>query len=112
MDAGRPSTPPPPGGQPTEPVRKASGPKDAPLRRHSMKDTNAPNERRRPAEEGAADSPDALLPSYTPKQRKTVLKGLRILARAALRIHMERRWPGSTAPPEGEDERQGAQTDE
>ena len=79
-----------------------------------MKDTagqNQQNGRRRPDEDGAADSPDALLSSYTPKQRKTILKGLRILARAALRAHMERRWPGSTAPPDGEDRAEGIQTD-
>ena len=104
MDAGRPSTPPAPGVQPTGPLRKAS-----------MKDTtgqNQQNGRRRPHEEGADDSLDALLSSYTPKQRKTILKGLRILARAALRAHMERRWPGSTTPPDSEDSVEGRQTDE
>ena len=62
-----------------------------------MKDTTGQNQqdgRRRPEE---------LLPSYTPRQRKTILKGLRILARAAIRVHMERRWPGSTTPPDGEE---------
>jgi len=80
-----------------------------------MKDTNGQNEqngRRRPDEDVTDDSPDALLPSYTPKQRKTILKGLRILARAAIRAHMERRWPGSTTTPDGEGERRGARTDE
>ena len=71
-----------------------------------MKDTNEQNER------DGQRRPDALLPSYTPKQRKTILKGLRILARAAIRAHMERRWPGSTTTPDGEGERQGARTDE
>ena len=75
-----------------------------------MKDTTGQNEqggRRRPS-----GSLDALLPSYTPKQRKTILKGLRILARAAIRVHMERRWPGSTTPADGERETQGVGTDE
>ena len=104
MDAGRPSTPAAPGVQPSDPLRKAS-----------MKDNtgqNQQNGRRRPDEDGADDSPDTLLPSYTPRQRKTILKGLRILARAALRTHMERRWPGSTNPPDGEDSVEGRQPDE
>jgi len=56
--------------------------------------------------------PEELLPSYTSKQRKTILKGLRILARAAIRVHMERRWPGSTTPAEGGDRVEGGQSDE
>ena len=31
-----------------------------------------------------------LLSSYTPKQRETLLKGFRILARVAVRAHVER----------------------
>ena len=80
-----------------------------------MKDTSGQNEqngRRRPDGNTPEATPDALLPSYTPRQRKTVLKGLRILARVALRAHMERRWPGSTTPPDGEDRAEGVQTDE
>ncbi len=80
-----------------------------------MKDLTGQNEekgRRRPDEEGATDSLDALLPSYTSDQRKTVLTGLRILARVALRAHMERRWPGSTTPPEGEAQVEGGRTGE
>ena len=72
-----------------------------------MKDTTRQTElngRRRHGEDGPDDSLDALLPSHTPQQRKTILKGLRILARVALRAHMERRWPGSTTPPDGEEE--------
>ena len=80
-----------------------------------MKDTTGQNEqdgRRRPGEDGRDDSLDALLPSYTPKQRRTILKGLRILARTALRAHMERRWPGSTTPPDGVDREVGEQIGE
>ena len=72
-----------------------------------MKDTNGHNRHdghRRPA----GSAPEAALAepmaSYTPQQRRTILKGLRILARAALRVHMERRWPESTTPPDGEGE--------
>ena len=43
-----------------------------------------------------------LLSSYTPKQRETLLKGFRILARVAVRARMERQASGSnTAPDEG-----------
>ena len=39
--------------------------------------------------ESRDDSPDALLSSYTPRQREKVLKGLRILAQVAIRSYME-----------------------
>ncbi len=115
MDAGCPSTPPAPGVQITDPQRKASGLRDVPLRLPSMKDTTGQNEqdgRLRLGEDGSDDSLDALLPSYTSKQRRTILKGLRILARTALRAHMERRWPGSTTPPDGVDRVEGEQISE
>ena len=51
-----------------------------------MRDSKAKRKRRRPGED---DSLDALLPSYTPKQREKVLNGLRILARVAIRSYME-----------------------
>ena len=38
---------------------------------------------------GPDDSLDTLLSSYTPRQREKVLKGLRILARVAIRSYME-----------------------
>ena len=51
------------------------------------------------------ETPGELLPSYTPKQRETLLKGFRILARVAVRAHMEWQAPGpNTAPDEGGDE--------
>ena len=80
-----------------------------------MRDDTGQNEqdgRQWSGEDGPSDSPDALLSSHTPQQRKTILKGLRILARVALRAHMERRWPGSTTPPDGEDRVERRQTDE
>ena len=80
-----------------------------------MKDTTGQSQqdgRLRPGEDGRDDSLDALLPSYTPKQRRTILKGLRILARTALRAHMERRWPGSTTPPDDVDRVEGEQISE
>ena len=59
-----------------------------------MRDSKEKRKRRRPGED---DSLDALLSSYTPKQREKVLNGLRILARVAIRSYMEE---------EGEDEAQ------
>ena len=57
----------------------------------------------------AGDVPDEtlteLLSSYTPKQREVFLKGFRILARVAIRAHMERQALGSkTAPNDGGEE--------
>ena len=54
-----------------------------------MKDNEGKRRRKRPGEDGPEDSLDALLSSYTPKQREKVLKGLRILARVAIRSYME-----------------------
>ena len=46
-----------------------------------------------------------LMSSYTPKQRETFLKGFRILAKVAVRAHMERQALGSkTAPDDGGEE--------
>ena len=54
-----------------------------------MRDNEGKRRRKRPGEDGPDDSLDALLSSYTPKQREKVLKGLRILARVAIRSYME-----------------------
>ena len=54
-----------------------------------MRENEGKRRRRRPGEDGPDDSLDALLSSYTPKQREKVLKGLRILARVAVRSYME-----------------------
>ena len=54
-----------------------------------MKDNEGKRRRKRPGEDGPDDSLDALLSSYTPKQREKVLKGLRVLARVAVRSFME-----------------------
>ena len=80
-----------------------------------MEDNTGHNEHdghRRPAGSAPEAALAELMPSHTPKQRRTILKGLRILARIALRAHMERRWPGPTIPPDGEDRVEGEQTDE
>ena len=54
-----------------------------------MRDNEDKRRRKRPGEDGPDDSLDALLSSYTPRQREKVLKGLRILARVAIRSYME-----------------------
>ena len=54
-----------------------------------MKDNEDKRRPEKPGEDGSDDSLDALLSSYTPRQREKVLKGLRILARVAIRSYME-----------------------
>ena len=54
-----------------------------------MRDDEDKRRRKRPGEDGPEDSLDALLSSYTPRQREKVLKGLRVLARVAIRSYME-----------------------
>ena len=57
-----------------------------------MKDTTGKNERngrRRPGDRELEDSLERSMPSYTPEHRRAVLKGLRILARVAIRSYME-----------------------
>ena len=76
-----------------------------------MKDATGQNEHSN-RQGSAGDVPDEtltdLLSSYTPKQRETFLKGFRILAKVAVRAHMERQAPGSTtAPDEGGGEEEG-----
>ena len=54
-----------------------------------MRDSNEKRRRKRPARDGSDDSLDALLASYTPRQRERVLNGLQVLARVAIRSFME-----------------------
>ena len=68
-----------------------------------MRDSKEKRKRRRPGED---DSLDALLSSYTPKQREKVLNGLRILARVAIRSYMEEEEEDE-APDGGEEESRG-----
>ena len=44
------------------------------------------------------------MPSYTPEHRRAVLKGLRILARVAIRSYMEEQATASPRPEVGEEE--------
>ena len=54
-----------------------------------MRENEGKRRRKRPGEDGPDDSLDELLSSYTPKQREKVLRGLRVLARVAIRSYME-----------------------
>ena len=71
-----------------------------------MKDNQGKRRRKRPGEDGPDDSLDALLSSYTPKQREKVLKGLRVLARVAVRSFMEDEAARSQDENGGEEEGQ------
>ena len=54
-----------------------------------MRDNEDKRRAKKPGVDGTDDSLDALLASYTPRQREKVLKGLRILAQVAIRSYME-----------------------
>lgn len=54
-----------------------------------MKDSRDKRKRKRHVGDGSNDTLDALLASYTPKQREKVLGGLQVLARVAIRSFME-----------------------
>ena len=47
------------------------------------------------------------MPSYTPEHRRAVLKGLRILARVAIRSYMEEQAEASSRPEAVEDGGEG-----
>ena len=53
-----------------------------------------------------SDEPDDPLAAYTPQQRRTIIKGLRILARVAIRSYLRQHEGESQAEtePVGEDE--------
>ena len=75
-----------------------------------MKDSERPNRRskgNRPDGDGRDESPAELVASYTPKQREAYLRGLRLLAKFAVRAHMRRKTAEleTTQDGEGEDER-------
>ena len=57
--------------------------RQAPLRLRNMKDTTKPNIKNK-----SGDKPDDPLAAYTPQQRRAIIKGLRILARVAIRSYM------------------------
>ena len=71
-----------------------------------MRDNKDKRRRKRPGEDGPDDSLDALLSSYTPQQKEKVLKGLRILARVAIRSYMEEETERSQTEDDGEEDGQ------
>ena len=69
-----------------------------------MKDTTGKNEnnrRKRPRGRELEDALERSMPSYSPEHRRAVLKGLRILARVAIRSYMEEQAPASPRPEAG-----------
>ena len=66
-----------------------------------MKDSRGKRRRKRPD-----DSLDELLLSYTPREREKVLRGLRVLARVAIRSFMEDEAARSQDENGGEEEGQ------
>lgn len=62
-----------------------------------MKDNRKSQRKRRerPAED---ESLTELMSSYTPEQRRVIRKGLRILAKVAVRAHMRRQAAASSEP--------------
>ncbi len=57
-----------------------------------MRDSNGRNENKRRKRLRGRELEDALaqsMPSYSPQHRRAILKGLRILARVAIRSYME-----------------------
>ena len=59
--------------------------------------------RRRPGDRELEHALERSMPSYTPEHRRAVLKGLRILARVAIRSYMEERAEASSQPETVED---------
>ena len=68
-----------------------------------MRDANRDNGRRRPRGRELEDALERSMPSYSPEHRRAVLKGLRILARVAIRSYMEERAAESSLPEAVED---------
>ena len=64
-----------------------------------MRDAKRNNGRERPTGQELEDALERSMPSYSPEHRRAVLKGLRILARVAIRSYMEEQ----ANPPQAED---------
>lgn len=71
-----------------------------------MKADTAENEDNRKNREDGDETLAELMAGYTPKQRETLLKGLRILADVAIRAHIQRQAPACRDEPgqDGEEE--------
>ena len=78
-----------------------------------MRDSNEKKRKpKRSTGDGSDDSLDALLASYTPRQREKVRNGLRILARVAIRSFMEEEAGRSRDENEGEEGQRDGPDDE
>ena len=71
-----------------------------------MRDNKDKRRRKRRSENVPDDSLDALLSSYTPRERERVLRGLRVLARVAIRTYMEEQAHASQDENSSEEEGQ------
>ena len=72
-----------------------------------MKDSKRENEHNRREKPDGDETLSELLSSYTPKQRETLLKGFRILAKVAVRAHMERQAAGPYDVPDDDGGEEG-----
>ena len=63
-----------------------------------MKDSKDNRRRKRPEERELEDALAQSMPSYSPQHRRAVLKGLRILARVAIRSYMEEKAEAASRP--------------
>ena len=68
-----------------------------------MKHTRGKNQRKRRERPDEDESLAELMSTYTPEQRQAIRKGLRILAKVAVRAHM-RRQAAATSEPEAQPE--------
>ena len=62
---------------------------------------------KRRAKQELEDALERSMPSYSPEERMAVLKGMRILARVAVRTYMEEHAAGSGAAADSTGEEQG-----
>ena len=69
-----------------------------------MRDNNQPNRRKRPRGRELEEALAKSMPPYTPQHRRAVLKGLRILARVAIRSYMEEKAEAASNVENGEDD--------
>ena len=75
-----------------------------PLRLRNMKDTTNPNITNESGDDELDASRDYSLASYTPQHRKTIIKGLRILARVAIRSYLREQAEQNRVEGEGRGE--------
>ena len=86
------------------PVTRDQRPDDPPLRLGNMKDSTEQNELNKRERPDGDETLAELMSSYTPEQRRLILKGLRIWARVAIRSYMREHGAGSLIEDGGEEE--------